>query len=693
MERQTATGAGANDPGAPSWFDAALSSASAAYHQNLPGEPARAIASTPPSALPPPSAQPPLPPGPSDAWLAPPTRPPLPAPPPAPAQTRGGPIADRLVGSDASEQLFGNAGADTLVGGNGHDTLVGGRGADVLMGGTGQDFYAVYGESLDGSTDVISDQDDNNSLQLRNIEKERVKINRAGDDLVLSILGVGASPGGRIIVEGHFADRALTEVSFSDGTVWDRKTLADYAEKSRAALEAGLVQAFGDKAADDALADLSTLIEEGRLPLPSTVLEVADTVLPEGVMGGYVVEGGGTVFIRASLADAARRGVPGAYADLIAITLEEIGHHIDHYYFGGADATGDEGAIFARVMLRGGPLGEAELSVLRGEDSAGERGVVSVGGRKYDAEFFGSDSGSSRVSASEMGGLGGGGAAGSVGSGRGASGSGIGGGGPLGGTSANGYADSRLSAGEMASFGSPSRGSIGGDRGGARDLNQEDPFGSRLTAVEMREAFGDAMDAIATGQMGFGAPTADPALKARDAAFRSRLSAGDMAYQSTLASTGVPVSSGLYGTEFAGMLGAPTVEWDGLSEVPVDPTLNAIHPALLYVGAVGLTAARTALRNVLRSRATQLGDLEPTVVDPTSTGRPSWKKSEDDVGLELPAHYEKEPTFLNGDPAARLTKGSSRPDFYSEEDEVSIEVKNRLAETPAQRSRLANNVA
>lgn len=70
--------------------------------------------------------------------------------------------------------------------------------------------------------------------------------------------------------------------------------------------------------------------------------------------------------------------------------------------------------------------------------------------------------------------------------------------------------------------------------------------------------------------------------------------------------------------------------------------------------------------------------------------RPSWRQSELDVQSDFP-DYDPQKSFIDGGEVPYGTKGSSRPDFYT--DGSSIEVKNYKITTSEGRSRLINNIS
>ncbi|WP_171902707.1 calcium-binding protein [Pseudomonas sp. ENNP23] len=143
------------------------------------------------------------------------------------AQVVGSPGADTLMGTagadtiegrDGNDLLNGGAGDDLLLGGDGDDTLEGSLGFDTLMGGLGNDTYRLVGPwgqvvidepvSLAGGFDV---------LELYDVASTDVRVNRAGNDLIL--LRQGSSD--RITLSNYFNDdvfgpEAVEEIRFSD---------------------------------------------------------------------------------------------------------------------------------------------------------------------------------------------------------------------------------------------------------------------------------------------------------------------------------------------------------------------------------------------------------------------------------------------------------------------------------------------
>ncbi|MDR6224184.1 DUF4244 domain-containing protein [Desmospora profundinema] len=70
--------------------------------------------------------------------------------------------------------------------------------------------------------------------------------------------------------------------------------------------------------------------------------------------------------------------------------------------------------------------------------------------------------------------------------------------------------------------------------------------------------------------------------------------------------------------------------------------------------------------------------------------RPTWQKSEKDVGKDLGEGYSSQKSFKDGEEATHSKKGSTRPDHYA--DGHSVEVKNYNVTTSRGRSNLVRNV-
>jgi Ca2+-binding RTX toxin-like protein len=163
---------------------------------------------------------------------------------------RGGSGADTLLGREQNDTLFGGDGDDTVTGNRGNDVLAGEAGSDALSGEGGEDVLdgGAGDDSLDGGTegdtyrfgrgggrDVIVDRDwapgNRDVLALgAGIEPADLLVRRAGDDLVLQVVGTAD----QVRITAWFAEAAarqyeIEEVRFASGTVWDRELLRQLA--------------------------------------------------------------------------------------------------------------------------------------------------------------------------------------------------------------------------------------------------------------------------------------------------------------------------------------------------------------------------------------------------------------------------------------------------------------------------------
>ena len=154
-----------------------------------------------------------------------------------------------------------------------------------------------------------------------------------------------------------------------------------------------LALAFSGKAEPDALAALAAAGARGTLPLPARVRLLPSERFGGGERGAYAGGDGGTVYLDERLL--AERDP----AVLERVLAEEVGHHLDAV-LGGADARGDEGAIFAAALLGKAPRGAA-LAALRAED---DRGVLHVDGRRVEVEFSADELGEDVLDAKTLGG-------------------------------------------------------------------------------------------------------------------------------------------------------------------------------------------------------------------------------------------------------------------------------------------------
>ena len=154
-----------------------------------------------------------------------------------------------IIGSDDADQLNGAAGNDILVGGTGNDHLEGGEGNDTYIFNRG-----------DGA-DVIVDHDGIDSIRFgEGISPDDIAVRFVKDDadhvnLELSVKGTSD----KITVNQHFGylwsnehqkmpEYQIEKVAFTDGTIWDLKTIHDKSHDVYGTVEADYLLAFDDTA-------------------------------------------------------------------------------------------------------------------------------------------------------------------------------------------------------------------------------------------------------------------------------------------------------------------------------------------------------------------------------------------------------------------------------------------------------------
>ena len=133
---------------------------------------------------------------------------------------------DTLWGGDGADNLFGGDGDDKLNGDDGNDQLSGGSGNDYLVGGTGGDTYAFEkGDDADVIDEYDSGIPDIDIIRFgAGISASDISLARLGESLVVSI-GYGTDS----LTVKNWASSSYYRIErfeFSDGTVWNAKTLS-----------------------------------------------------------------------------------------------------------------------------------------------------------------------------------------------------------------------------------------------------------------------------------------------------------------------------------------------------------------------------------------------------------------------------------------------------------------------------------
>jgi len=92
--------------------------------------------------------------------------------------------SDILHGYKGNDTILGNDGDDTIYGNGGDDVLEGGKGNDILYGEYGDDTY-LYSKG-DGN-DIIEDNQGENTLKFKDINKNGVEFSAKGNDLLITV--------------------------------------------------------------------------------------------------------------------------------------------------------------------------------------------------------------------------------------------------------------------------------------------------------------------------------------------------------------------------------------------------------------------------------------------------------------------------------------------------------------------------
>ncbi len=216
----------------------------------------------------------------------------------------------------------------------------------------------------------------------------------------------GTSRTSNIAGNANAAQPSILETLGAQPTAAEQQRVSDLqeqfqqqAQKDPAGFRLALRAAFGDKASPAQIDQLLDLALLGKLPMPSNIQFVEAGSLGSGALGAYDANNGGSLYLdRSLLSDPSK---------LQSVFNEEMGHHLDAL-LGGADAAGDEGAVFSRT-LESGTLSQRELTALKSED---DHGYIDVNGKQVAVEFRNEDegSGNGQSGSDTSGGSGGGGA-------------------------------------------------------------------------------------------------------------------------------------------------------------------------------------------------------------------------------------------------------------------------------------------
>ena len=184
------------------------------------------------------------------------------------------------------------------------------------------------------------------------------------------------------------AQGSTLEALGTQPTASERQLISDLQDKFQqqaqqdpAGFRSAMREAFGDKASLAQIDQLLDMALAGKLPMPANIQFVEAGSLGSGALGAYDANNGGSLYLdRSLLSDSGK---------LESVFNEEMGHHLDAL-LGGADAAGDEGAVFSQ-MLEQGTLSQSELTTLRSEN---DHGYITVDGETVAVEFRNEDEGS-----------------------------------------------------------------------------------------------------------------------------------------------------------------------------------------------------------------------------------------------------------------------------------------------------------
>lgn len=140
--------------------------------------------------------------------------------------------AKTVIGTNEDDELSGYDWNDTLLGSHGADRLTGGKGDDILSGHAGSDSYLFErGDGYDiirGEIDYHGNPSVDTIVFGEGIAAEDIIVERSGSNLLIKVLSKDKQKvDNTIVVENDFKyiTRAIEQVQFADGTIWDKDTL------------------------------------------------------------------------------------------------------------------------------------------------------------------------------------------------------------------------------------------------------------------------------------------------------------------------------------------------------------------------------------------------------------------------------------------------------------------------------------
>ena len=151
--------------------------------------------------------------------------------------TRQG-LSGEALGDQLSsiEKLVGSTFQDTFEGSDGNDVFDGGFGDDLLAGARGSDTYEFgFDSAADRITEVGDAGDIDRVAMLEGVAPKDVSLLRDGDDLFIELENDDGLLIDTLRVVDHFlgTETGIEEITFTDGTTWDRDTIESLIREGR----------------------------------------------------------------------------------------------------------------------------------------------------------------------------------------------------------------------------------------------------------------------------------------------------------------------------------------------------------------------------------------------------------------------------------------------------------------------------
>ncbi|MXS81831.1 calcium-binding protein [Nitrosomonas oligotropha] len=147
-------------------------------------------------------------------------------------------LSNHIVGKNENDVIYGEEGNDTLAGGDGDDYLSGGAGNDILMGDAGSDTYFFgkgSGQDTINNFDTTSGKIDTVLFDY-GIASDQVRVNRSGNDLILTLMGTMDV----LTIHNYLENDGINpfsveQIQFNeDGVIWDLPSIKTKLESNRA---------------------------------------------------------------------------------------------------------------------------------------------------------------------------------------------------------------------------------------------------------------------------------------------------------------------------------------------------------------------------------------------------------------------------------------------------------------------------